>query len=97
MFAARHLCSPRLQSLGGILSRVRDQSYVINLIHWPLLMLTVLPLYLYLAARRSNAFILLAGWVFFVASMFLLTKVLFVPIEIAMNRLAANRKQGGVV
>jgi len=92
LFAARHLCSPRFQSLGGILSRIGNQSYLIYLIHWPLLMLIVLPLYLYLAASRSNTFILLAGWVLFVASMFLLIKALLVPIEMGMNRLAANRK-----
>lgn len=95
LFAARYLCSPRLQSLGGILSRIGDQSYLIYLLHWPLLMLTVLPLYLYWPASRSNAFILLVGWVLFIASVFFLAKALFVPIEIAMNWLTANREQGG--
>jgi hypothetical protein len=77
LFAARHLCSPRLQSLGYTLSRIGDHFYLIYLIYYPLLMLTVLPLYIYFVASRSNAFIFLACWVLFVTSMFLLTKMWF--------------------
>ena len=92
-FATRHLCSPRFQSLGRILSRLGDQSYLVYLIHWPLLKLVATPLYLHWIANRSNALIFLASWALFTASIFLLTKALFVLIEIAMQRFAANLKQ----